>query len=160
VTVKVRDASGVLRTVVTLKIRGADNVLRTIDFVRVRGSDNVLRTVYTNGSGGGTPAPSNPTSISPGGRSASGKPTNYTAYFTGMSSTTAPTTFAWSVIEGPGTIISGGNAATAQLRIYVDQDNSETATFACDMTVGGTVYRATCTLSYTSVSGNSQQQIQ
>jgi hypothetical protein len=154
VTVKVRDAGGVLRTVATLKVRGSDNVLRTVDFVRVRGPDNVLREVYTAaGSGGGTPSPNNPTSISPGYKSSGGKALNYSAYFTAMSSTTAPTVFAWSVIDGPGAVVSGAATNSAQLRISVERDGSETATFACDMTVGGTVYRATCSLSYSNNSG-------
>jgi hypothetical protein len=155
VTVKVRDAAGVLRTVATLKVRGADNVLRTVDFVRVRGPDNVLREVFTAGSGGGgTPTPNNPTSISPGDKSSFGKLTSYAAYFTAMSSTTAPTAYAWSVIDGPGTVVSGAATNSAQLRIYVDQGDSGTATFACDITVGGTVYRATCTMSYSNTNGS------
>lgn len=158
-TVKVRDAGGVLRTVGTLKVRGPDNVLRTVDFVRVRGSDNILREVYSSSGsgGGGTPTPSNPASISPGGRSATGRLTNFSAYFTAMSSGTAPTVFAWSVIDGPGTVVSGGATNSAQLRVYVsDLDNSETATFACDMTIAGTIYRATCALTYTRTNGGTQ----
>lgn len=152
-TVKVRDASGVLRTVATLKVRGPDNVLRTIDFVRVRGPDNVLREVYSaSGGGGGTPSPNNPASISPGSRSAAGKLSGISVYFTAMSSGAAPTAFAWSVIDGAGAVVSGGTTNSAQLRVYVNEDSTETATFACDMTIDGTVYRAICALTYTRTS--------
>lgn len=157
-TMKVRDAAGVLRTLDSLKVRGPDNVLRTLDFVRVRGPDNVLREVYTKGGGGGggTPSPNNPTSISPGSRSSSGKGSTFTAYFTAMSSASAPTLYSWSVLNGPGTVVSGGNTNSAQLRIYADPGNREDATFGCNMTVDGVVYLATCTLSYASTSNNQQ----
>lgn len=143
-TVKVRDAGGVLRTVDVLKVRDAAGVLRTIDFIKVRGSDNVLREVFR---AGGTPAPGNPGFISPGSSRTRGSAAAYSTYFTAQSSGAAPSAYSWGVLDGIGSIVSGANEATAQLRITVNTpgDDGE-ATFYCDMTIGGTVYRATCTM--------------
>lgn len=43
---RVRDASGTLRTIVQLRMRDAGNTLRTITRVRMRDAGNVLRVVY------------------------------------------------------------------------------------------------------------------
>lgn len=144
-TIKVRDPGGVLRTVDAVKVRGPDGVLRTIDFIKVRGPDNVLREVYATA---GTPAPSNPAFISPGTSNTSGSAASATALFNARSSGATPTVYAWGVVEGPGAVVSGGDAATAQLRITVSEVGGfEVATFYCDMTIDGTVHRATCSMS-------------
>ena len=151
-TTKARDATGVLRTIDVVKARGPDGVLRLIDFIRVRGADGVLREVFTKAGsgGGGTPPSGNPASITPGSVERSGKLSSFSAYFTAISSGAVPTAYAWSSLDGVGSVVSGATTNSAQLRVYVAQGDALTAEFACDMTINGVVYRATCTLSYSS----------
>ncbi len=142
-TVKVRDAAGVLRTIDSLKVRDGAGVLRTIDFVRVRGPDGVLREVYA---AGGEPPASNPSYISPGSDYTSGTTASASAYFTAYSSGDAPTAYAWGVLDGPGSVLSGATTATAQLRVTAGIGDYAVATFYCDLTIGGTIFRATCAM--------------
>lgn len=147
-TVKVRDSAGALRTVDVVKVRGPDGTLRTIDFIKVRGPDNVLRTVYekAGGGGGGTPTPTNPAYITPGSRYTSSLTSTDTAYFTAQSSGDAPSAYAWGLLDGTGNVVSGASAQTAQLRVVSNSPDEEgSATFYCDMTIAGTVYRALVT---------------
>jgi hypothetical protein len=147
VTVKVRDSAGVVRTIDVVKVRGPDGVLRTIDFIKVRGPDNLLRTVYEKaGSGGGTPPPTNPAYITPGSRYTTSLTSADTAYFTAQSSGDAPSVYAWGLLDGTGNVVSGASTQTAQLRVVSNSPDGEgSATFYCDMTIGGTVYRALVT---------------
>ncbi|MCP3735621.1 hypothetical protein M9979_12130 [Sphingomonas sp. RP10(2022)] len=151
-TTKARDATGTVRTIDVVKVRGADGVLRTIDFIRVRGTDNVLREVFTaagGGGGGGGGGGSNPTYISPGSSDTYGKTSSRTAYFTAYSSGATPSVYAWGLLDGNGNVVSGGTTSTAQLRVYSPGSGEDGyATFYCDMTVDGVVYRATCTMSH------------
>lgn len=130
-TVKVRDSAGAVRTIDVVKVRGPDGVLRTIDFIKVRGPDNVLRTVFEKaGSGGGTPTPTNPAYITPGSRDTASLVSSDTAYFTAQSSGSAPTAFAWGLLDGSGTVVSGAASQTAQLRVVANSpDEQGSATF-------------------------------
>lgn len=147
-TTKARDATGAVRTIDAVKVRGTDGVLRTIDFIRVRGADNVLREVFTKAGGGGGGDGSNPTYISPGRSDTSGKTTFRTAYFTANSSAGTISKFEWGVLDGTGSVISGGTTATAQLRVVASSGEAGYADFYCDMTIGDVVYRATCSMSH------------
>lgn len=143
-TVKVRDSAGALRTIDVVKVRGPEGTLRTIDFIKVRGPDGTLRTVYekAGGGGGGT----NPAYITPGSRNTASQSASDSAYFSAQSSSDAPSAYAWGVLDGPGNVVSGGNTQTAQLRVVSPSPGEDgTATFFCDMTIGGTVYRALVT---------------
>lgn len=145
-TIKVRDAAGQLRTVDTIKVRDAGGQLRNIAFVRVRGLDGVLRTVFE---AGGAPPSSNPAYITPGSRSTSSYIAAATAYFTANSSGAVPSAYSWGVLDGNGSGVSGGNAQTAQLRVIAQaQSEFSDATFYCDVTIDGNVYRALVTFSH------------
>ncbi|MGW8135377.1 hypothetical protein ACWGNZ_07035 [Sphingomonas zeae] len=143
-TVKVRDSAGALRTVDVVKVRGPDGTVRIVDFIKVRGSDGTLRTVYekAGGGGGGT----NPAYITPGSRHTSSLTAADTAYFGAQSSAETPSAYAWGLLDGTGNVVSGATSQTAQLRVVSPTQNEEgSATFYCDMTIGGTVYRAIVT---------------
>ena len=142
-TVKVRDSAGALRTIDVVKVRGQDGVLRTIDFIKVRGPDGTLRTVFeAAGGGGGT----TPAYITPGSRNTTSKSSSDTAYFTAQSGGAVPSAYAWGVLDGNGTVVSGASMQTAQLRVTSPSPGEDgTATFYCDVTIGGTVYRALVT---------------
>jgi hypothetical protein len=147
VTTKVLGPDGVERTLDVVKVLGPDDVVRTLDFIKILGPDDVVREVFTAGGGGGGDA--NPTYITPAFSYTSGKTAAATAYFTANSSDGVPTAYAWGILDGAGgSIVSGAATQTAQLRITASTlEDMETATFYCDMTIGGTVYRATCTMS-------------
>lgn len=149
-TIKVRDAASALRTVDSMKVRDAGGALRMIAFVRVRGPDGALREVFT--AGGGAPA-GNPTYINPGSISEAAALPNRSAYFTASSSAGAVSAYSWGVIDGPGTVISGATAATAQLRVSAIAGDTVTATFYCDIVIGGATYRATCEFTFQNTSG-------
>lgn len=143
-TIKIRDGGGILRTIDSVKIRDGGGILRTITSIKIRGADNVLREVFA---AGGTPPASNPVYISPPSNDTQGTTAFATAYFTLTSTGAGPTAYAWGVLDGPGTVISGGSTNSAQLRVAVaNVEDVATATFYCDATVAGTVYRATCTM--------------
>lgn len=145
-TIKVRDSAGALRAIDAVKVRGPDGALRAVAFIKVRGPDGQLRTVFEAGGGGGG---ANPAYITPGQRTTSSRFAADTAYFTAMSSGTAPTGFSWGVLDGPGTVVSGGNTSTAQLRVVAPAPGEDgSATFYCDVTVDGQVYRALVTFSH------------
>lgn len=147
-TTKARDATGAVRTIDAVKVRGTDGVLRTIDFIRVRGADNVLREVFTKAGGGSGGDGSNPTFISPGSSDTSGKTTSRTAYFTASTSTGTISKFAWGLLDGSGSVMSGAASATAQLKVSASAGEAGYAEFYCDMTIADVVYRATCSMSH------------
>lgn len=51
--IRIRDASGVLRTITQIRARDAGGTLRTIDTIRARDTAGILRTVFSSGGGGG-----------------------------------------------------------------------------------------------------------
>lgn len=146
---KARDAAGTLRTISAAKARGTDGTLRTLQFVRVRGTDGLLHEVFTTGGGGSVGAGSaNPASIAPGTQEFSGRGTSRSATFTAMSSGAGPSAYSWGLLDGNGGVQAGATTQTATLRCDCAADDTITSTFFCDMTIGGTVYRATCSLTY------------
>ncbi len=142
---KVRDAGGTLRTITSLKVRDSAGVLRTITSAKVRDAAGVLREFFNSGGGGGG---GNPASITPGFSFQTGKPASASASFTAHSSGSAPTVFAWGVLDGQGYVSGPLNQATAVCVVYTSGAAEEVATFYCDMTIDGIVYRATCVFDY------------
>lgn len=142
---KARDTDGSVRTISAVKVRDTDGSVRTLAFIRVRDTDGTLREVFT--AGGGTPA-ANPTFITPGSRNLAGKGPTKSATFTASSSSGTPTSYAWGLYDGDGSVIAGANAATATLQVYSDGSFTE-STFYCDMVIGGTTFRAFCSFYYT-----------
>lgn len=93
--VKIRDASGTLRTVARIRMRDAGGVLRTIQRIRMRDASGTLRTVFQFL----TATISTALAASDAGAASSGVVTtaNETVTVTGG---TAPYTYAWTRVAG------------------------------------------------------------
>lgn len=91
---KLRDTTGVLRTVTSMKVRDGGGVLRTVTSVKARDSGGVLRTI-SGGSGGSSGAQLSPLLLQ-GYVYSAGSPraTTNAAYIT-MSVGTSPYTVVW-----------------------------------------------------------------
>lgn len=132
--IRLRDASGTLRTITQIRARDAGGTLRTITRVRVRDAGNVLRTVYDTSGGTAFAATVTPTSVS--GRTAgSGSVTTNAATVT-ASGGTAPYTYSWARIASSHpttnpTINSPSSATTTFSQANMDEDETYTATFRC-----------------------------
>lgn len=100
--IRIRDVAGVLRTVSQIRMRDASNVLRTITRIRMRDASNVLRTVYEVSSFFVTLSDHNPTGAG-AGSGIFGSVTSETTTGT-VSGGTAPYTYLWEQISGPGTV--------------------------------------------------------
>lgn len=144
---KARDAGGTLRTITAFKVRDVGGTLRTLSFIKVRDAGGTLREVFTAGGGGGG---SNPTYITPGSVSFSGKGSTRSSVFNAVSTGGAPTSYTWGLLDGDGYVSAGGSTASATLTVYVSPGDSTFSTFFCDMVIGGITYRATCAFSYSS----------
>ena len=139
--VKVRDSGGTLRTLAGIKVRDGGGTLRTIANMKIRDSGGTLRTVYTSGGGGGTSIWIDP----PYSDTSSSTMTYHAADFTvGYSGGVVPTSYAWSVVSGTGTILSCAATATARLRC-----TTGIAYFKCDVVISGTTYTAYVTMTHT-----------
>lgn len=93
--IRLRDASGTLRTVTQLRMRDAGGTLRTITRVRLRDQNNVLRIVYDPA--GASTFSASPDSIATAGFGV-GTATTGTITVT-PSGGTAPYSHAWTLIE-------------------------------------------------------------
>ena len=147
-SLKIRDAGGTMRTITAIKIRDAGGVVRTITSVKVRDTGGVLREVFTTGGGGGPGPGPNPAVITPSYASFSGKATFRAANFTASAGSETITSYSWGLIDGPGTVTAGGATATATLQVYAVAGDAVSATFFCDLLIGGTTYRAICGMDY------------
>ena len=155
---KVRDTDGTLRTITAVKVRDVDGTLRTLAFIRVHDTDGTMREVFTadsgGGGGGGGGSSAGPTSITPASLYYSGKPYARSATFTASSSAGSPTSYAWGLLNGNGSVVAGASSATATLQVTAEAGEFNSSTFFCDVTVGGTVYRATCQFDYQNTGGS------
>ena len=148
--VKVRDAGGVLRTITVIKVRDEAGVLREVTSWKIRDGAGVLREVFSAGGGATEGA-----SITPGSTNTTNRSIFKSASFTAYGSGGVPSAYAWGVLSGPGVVQSGGATATALLGVYADAGGAPTtAAFYCDVTIGGTPYRATCTMTHTYVTSD------
>jgi hypothetical protein len=132
--IRVRDASGTLRTLTQIRARDASNTLRTITRIRVRDDGNVLRTVYDTSGGTAFAATANPTSVV--GRTAGAGSTTTGSTTVTASGGTAPYTYAWALIahDHPTTsptINSPTLATTTFSQANMDDNTTYTATFRC-----------------------------
>jgi hypothetical protein len=134
------------RTITQVKVLDG-SAERTIAFIRVMGPDMVEREVFTAGGGGSAGG----ATITPSFRSFSGSQQTFSENFTASATSGAPTAYAWGVVSGSGYVAAGINSATATLSIPNSGGGSFT-TFYCDVTIGGQVYRATCSLSIAAAS--------
>lgn len=149
-TLKVRDAGGVLRTITTVRVRDGGGILREIVSWKIRDGAGVLREIFTSGGGGGG---GNPMSITPGSRNTESTSYFNSKSFTAYSSGGVPSSYSWGVLSGPGSVTSGATAATAQLGVYADADDTPTtALFYCDAVIAAVTYRATCSFTHTHTS--------
>lgn len=151
---RVNDTDGSSRTVSAVRVRDTDGTDRVLQFIRVLDADGVTSREVFTASGG--PAPSGAV-ITPPYRTYSGKGYNRSATFTASSTDGTPTSFLWGVLDGNGTVAANGTTATATLQVYVDQGDTQTAVFFCDMVVAGVTSRATCQLTYTNTTGGQLQ---
>ena len=129
---KVRDASG-SRTVAAIRMRDAANVLRVVSGIKARDAANALKIGYSSAALVTiTPAVYN---------TVSDTSTSNTSDFTVSSSIGVPSAYVWSADSA--FLVSGQGTPTARFTVYDPGTAGVTATLFCDVTIGGTVYRAT-----------------
>lgn len=136
--VRVRDSSGVLRTVAQIRMRDEGNILRTIQRIRMRDSGNVLRTVWQFF------AASIPSSVSTTntGAASSGTVTTPSQAVT-VTGGTSPYTYAWEFVSGSAAIsITSPTGSSTTFSALVAHGVPETAFFRCKVTdnVGNITY--------------------
>ena len=146
-SLRIRDAGGTLRTVAAMRIRDASGTLRTIASGRIRDAAGTLREFLTSGGGGGGGGgPSvwaDPASKSTFSSAALSSTFDFVANYSGS---TAPTSYAWSIVSvtgGTASIISGASTATARIRVTAAGSAEAVEAHAkCVVTIGGTAYEA------------------
>lgn len=133
-TIQVRDAAGTLRSVASIQVRDAAGTLRSVASIQVRDAAGTLRSAYSSAP---PPAPAG-AYITPESSSTSSQDSaSFTRSFTVSYSGAA--TYAWGV-DG-GTIVSGGAAQTASIRVSASAGESQFASIWCDVTISGTTTR-------------------
>lgn len=128
---RMRDAGGILRTVVRIRMRDAGNIFRTIQRIRMRDAGGVLRTVFQYL----TATPSTTNSLTTGsGLASSGTVTSPPVTIT-VAGGVAAFTYAWSFVSGSAVItITSPTAASTTFSGVIAAGPTEVANYICTVT--------------------------
>jgi hypothetical protein len=136
---KMRDASGVLKTVSAVHVRDASNTLKSVGTGHMRDGSAVLKTFFGTGGGGGGGG-SETVTITPSSKftSSANLDTNVSSFAATFSGTATSIVWSLSNIVGSAAIVSGQGTATASISVTAPaQDETASCTITCTATVDG-----------------------